>query len=106
MATNPRTSQVDNLLDDVQLTRVELHGKVQNARTLVLRIRHMERELYDELMDIERELSGADDQSPGGELFQKVVDLRSHKSIRRRTKWDGTPRRKSDREGRHLEAVA
>lgn len=105
MATNPRVGQVDSLLDDIQLSREELHGRVLKVRTDVLRIRHMAREAYDELMDIERELSGADEQSQGGELFQKVVDLRAHKSIRRRSKWDDkTFRRKSD--GRHLEAVA
>lgn len=109
MATNPRIGQVDDLLDDVQLAREDLHGKVQSARTLVLRIRHMSRDLCEELLDIERELSGASDTTPeGGEMFRKVADIRSHKSIRRRTKWDGkTFRRKADREGgRHLEAVA
>ena len=107
MATNPRIGQVDRLLDDVQLTREELHGQVQSARTLVLRLRHMSRELYDELLDIERELAGADEQSTGGELFQKVSDLRAHRAIRKARPWDGKYRRKSDRSsGRHLEAVA
>lgn len=109
MATNPKIGQVDRLIDDAQLTRVELHGKVQNVRTLVLRIRHMERDLYEELMDIERELAGADEQSEGGELFTNLADLRSHRAIRKARPWDGkTFRRKSDREGRgrHLEAAA
>jgi hypothetical protein len=108
MATNPRIGQVDHLLDDIQLGRVELHGRVQKVRADVLRIRHMAREAYEELMDLERELAGPDEQYPGGEMFQKVSDLRSHRAIRKAQPWDGKPRRKGDRHGgqRHLEVAA
>jgi hypothetical protein len=108
MATNPRIGQVDRLLDDIQLSRVDLHGRVQKARAEVLRLRHFAREAYDELMDLERELAGPDEQSPGGDIFQKVSDLRSHRAIRKAQTWDGKPRRKSDNHGgeRHLEVAA
>lgn len=108
MATNPKIGQVDRLIDDAQLSRVELHGMVQKVRADVLRIRHMAREAYEELMDIERELSGADEQSEGGALFTNLADLRSHRAIRKSRPWDGkTFRRKSDRRpGGHLEVAA
>lgn len=112
MATNPRIEQVDHLLDNAQLARVELHGKVQSVRTLVLRIRHMERDLYEELMDIERELAGPDEQGGGGELSQSLVDLRSHRAVRKAKPWDGRERRRAkvwageERQARHLEVAA
>jgi hypothetical protein len=103
MATNSTIGQVDRLLDEVQLTREDLRGQVQSCRTLVLRVRHMERELYDELMAIEAELAGPDDENPGGGLFHKVSDVRSHRAIRKAQPWDGkTFRRKADR---HLRAA-
>ena len=108
MATNSKIGQVDRLLDDAQMTRVELHGKVQKARADVLRLRHMAREAYEELLDLEHELAGPDEQSQGGELFTTLVDLRSHRAIRKASAWDGrTFRRKSDRRpGGHLEVAA
>jgi hypothetical protein len=108
MATNPRIGQVDHLLDDIQMGRVELHGRVQKVRADVLRIRHMAREAYEELLDIEAELAGADDQSPGGTIFKAAADLRSHRAVRKARDWDGRPRRKSDNHGgeRHLEVAA
>jgi hypothetical protein len=102
MATNSTIGQVDRLLDDVQLTRVDLHGDVQSIRANVLRLRHIARETYEELMALEDALAGADEQSPGGDLFQRVADIRSHKAVRKNRSWDGSMRRRSDR---HLEAA-
>ncbi len=110
MATHSRIGQVYHLLDEAQLAREDLHGQVQSARTLVLRLRHMSRELYDELLDIERELAGPDEQHEGGTLFTGLSDLRNHKAIRKAKPWDGSDRRRTKKwtgeERRHLRAVA
>lgn len=112
MATNPRIGQVDHLLDNAQLARLELHGRVQKLRSDVLRIRHMARAMYDEAMDIERELAGPGEQGGGGELSQTLVDLRSHRAVRKAKPWDGRERRRAkvwageERQARHLEVAA
>jgi hypothetical protein len=103
MATRPTIGQIDRLLDDVQLTRVDLHGDVQSVRANVLRLRHIAREVYEELMEIERDLAGPDDHHPGGEMFTRVAEVRESPAIRRNRSWNGTFRRKSD--ARHLEAA-
>jgi hypothetical protein len=108
MATNSTIGQVDRLLDDVQLTRVDLHGDVQSVRANVLRLRHIAYEVYQEMMEIEQDLAGPDDHSPGGPLFQQVADVRSSRAVRKARTWDGRFRRKSDSrdDDRHLEVAA
>ena len=92
--STPTPSRVDNMLDDAQLARVELLGRVEAAMNRLYPVHVALRDVWDDLRALERDLAGEDEHGTGGELFLALRALRESRAIRRAS-WDGQTERRT-----------
>lgn len=83
MATRPKHSKLDDALDEAQLARIEMLGRVEQALNSQYHLQRVTRDVWDDLVQLREDLAHRDEQGEGGKLFVSLCAARAARERRR-----------------------